>query len=131
MSVRRKGYRNAGTDPACGFEGCNVLVTGGMGFIGSNLALRLAGAGAHVTVIDSMEQGCGSSRANILGGDRQIRVLEEGIGDTERFAGELSGFGTIFNVAGELSHARSMPDPGGELPLPVDAIFSLPGLALA
>ena len=48
------------------YRGRRVMVTGGLGFIGSNLAIRLVEAGARVTVVDSMIPGCGANRFNVV-----------------------------------------------------------------
>jgi nucleoside-diphosphate-sugar epimerase len=47
------------------YNGRRVLVTGGLGFIGSNLAVRLAREGARVSVVESMVAGCGANLTNI------------------------------------------------------------------
>ena len=45
--------------------GKNVLITGGLGFIGSNLAIRLLEDGARVAVCDAMIEGYGGNFANV------------------------------------------------------------------
>ena len=71
------------------FRNRKTLVTGGLGFIGSNLAVRLAEAGARVTVVDSLEPLCGANRHNV---DRAgIEVIEAGIGDEAAVAPALAG----------------------------------------
>ncbi len=86
-----------------------TLVTGGLGFIGSNLALRLAEAGAQVTVVDSVEPLCGANRHNV---DRAgVEVIESDIGDEAAVGPALAGCDAIFNLAGEISHIRSMQNP--------------------
>ncbi len=98
-----------------------VLVTGGLGFIGSNLTIRLAQLGARVTVLDScVEQGGGNQR-NILPVRDLIRVVLADLKDADRFAGELEPPELIFNLAGEVSHARSMNAPLRDLELNVIA----------
>ena len=91
------------------FRNSKVVVTGGLGFIGSNLVVALARAGARVTVIDSAEPGCGANRFNLAPVEREVRVVISDIGDA---ANEVRGAAAIFNLAGEISHIRSMQNPG-------------------
>ena len=92
-----------------------VLVTGGLGFIGSNLAIRLAREGARVSVVDSLELGCGGNRFNLdpVAGD--VEVLECSIADTVRLRPVLSRCDVVFNLAGEISHIHSMLYPERDL----------------
>lgn len=87
-----------------------AVVTGGLGFIGSNLSRRLAASGAHVTVVDSCVAGCGANRRN-LHGVAGIRVIEADIGSPDDFADELRAADVVFNLAGEVSHIHSMRHP--------------------
>ena len=87
-----------------------VLVTGGLGFIGSSLTVRLAQAGAHVTVIDSSVPGCGANPYNLDPVSTAVRVVGAGI-DDPMVAGEIRGCAVIFNLAGEISHIHSMRHP--------------------
>lgn len=97
----------------------NFLVTGGLGFIGSNLVRRLAALGAQVTVVDSLVAGCGGNRYNLDGVEDAVRVVTADIGDTAQFASELAGADTVFNLAGEISHTHSMRFPERDLALNV------------
>ena len=93
-----------------------ALVTGGLGFIGSNLSRRLSAAGARVTVVDSSVAGCGANPRN-LEGVRGIRVVHADIGSPETFAREIRAADLIFNVAGEVSHIHSMSQPARDAEL--------------
>lgn len=93
-----------------------ALVTGGLGFIGSNLSVRLAAAGAQVTVVDSAVPGCGANRRNIEG-VRGIRVVECDIGSPDEFADEIRATDIVFNLAGEVSHIHSMRQPSRDAEL--------------
>ncbi len=99
--------------------GKQALVTGGLGFLGSNLALRLNELGAHVTVVDSKVPGCGADSENLAPARGAIRVIEADIGDSTRIGGILAGTDVVFNLAGEISHIRSMKDPQRDLALNV------------
>lgn len=94
-----------------------VLVTGGLGFIGSNLVIRLAELGARVTVIDSLVQGCGGSIDNLGSIRESLRVIVADIKTAPSFLGKLERPDVIFNLAGEVSHSRSMDEPLRDLEL--------------
>jgi UDP-glucose 4-epimerase len=91
------------------------VVTGGLGFIGSNLAVRLAAAGAQVTVVDSAEPGCGANPHNLS--SACVRVIESDIGDRARLDGEIRNADVVFNLAGEISHIHSMENPARDAEL--------------
>lgn len=94
-----------------------VLVTGGLGFIGSNLVIRLSELGARVTVIDSLVEGCGGNIDNIRTVRDSIHLLVADIKDIHCFAAELERPDIIFNVAGEVSHRGSITAPLRDLEL--------------
>jgi UDP-glucose 4-epimerase len=96
------------------FEGCRALVTGGLGFIGSNLALRLLQEGARVTVVDSQVDGCGANLFNLPPTHPHLEVFE---GDISDAASLLRDIDVVFNLAGEISHIHSMLDPARDLEL--------------
>jgi UDP-glucose 4-epimerase len=98
------------------YAGKRVLVTGGLGFIGSNLAHRLVALGADVSIIDGLIRGCGGNRDNIAGIASKVRleVAELESPATERL---VAGQEVIFNLAGQLSHVLSMREPQRDLKL--------------
>lgn len=97
------------------YTGKQVLVTGGLGFIGSNLVIRLVEAGAKVTVADSGVIGCGANRRNIDPVASDVEVLDFDIGDIDRARHLLKRTQCIFNLAGEVSHIHSMDFPERDL----------------
>jgi UDP-glucose 4-epimerase len=97
------------------FAGKRVLVTGGLGFIGSNLALRLANDGAEVTVVDPCVPGCGGNPANLDGASSRIVVLPVDIGSPQLSSEVLRRTEVVFNLAGEVSHSASMRMPERDL----------------
>ncbi len=105
-----------------------AVVTGGLGFIGSNLAHALSAAGADVTVIDSLEPGCGGNLANIESTLRPCRIIRACIGDAASFRRTLEDCDVVFNLAGEISHGRSMCEPERDAQL--NAISQLRFLSL-
>jgi UDP-glucose 4-epimerase len=97
------------------YEGKRVVVTGGLGFIGSNLVLRLVEQGALVTVVDSCVLGCGANLYNVAAASGKVEILKADIGEPDCIAPALSGVPVIFNLAGEISHIHSMLYPERDL----------------
>jgi UDP-glucose 4-epimerase len=114
------------------FAGRRCVVTGGLGFIGSNLALTLARGGAEVTVLDARVPRHGANPANLIPDDAgepdpSIRVIEADLGDVQRpdvrdaaLAAEF-----VFNLAGQVSHVDSMDDPLFDLNVNTTSQFRL------
>lgn len=92
-----------------------VLVTGGLGFIGSNLAIRLVEAGARVTIVDPSIPGCGANPFNIHPIRKDVEVIPHDCGDAEMFPDAVRRAEVIFNLAGEISHIHSMEFPERDL----------------
>jgi UDP-glucose 4-epimerase len=103
--------------------GATCVVTGGLGFIGANLALALARAGAHVRVVDALVPEHGGDRRN-LEGRSDIEVIESDIGDPG-VADAVAGADVVFNAAGQVSHLASMIDPLRDLDLNVRSHLAL------
>ena len=97
------------------YDGRRVLVTGGMGFIGSNLVIALVRAGARVTVADAQVPGCGWHPANLEPVRHQIELSSADLGDAEKMRPLIAGQQAIFNLAGEISHINSMTNPSRDL----------------
>ncbi|HYO82289.1 MAG TPA: NAD-dependent epimerase/dehydratase family protein [Bryobacteraceae bacterium] len=97
------------------YAGLRCLVTGGLGFIGSNLANRLVELGAEVTVVDPMLEGCGGNHHNLAPSGARIRVVQADIGEPHVFRDDLAAADVIFNLAGEISHIHSMQFPDRDL----------------
>lgn len=99
------------------YAGKQVLVTGGLGFIGSNLAIRLVREGARVSIVDSLVEGCGANLHNIAPVRDSVTLIRAGISDAESFREHLAAAEVIFNLAGEISHTHSMEFPERDLQL--------------
>jgi UDP-glucose 4-epimerase len=101
--------------------GRRVLITGGLGFIGSNLAQRLVSDGAEVTLIDSMLPDYGGNAFNVehLRGQARINIAD--VRDPHAMAYSIRGQDVLFNLAGQTSHLDSMRDPVTDLAINVQA----------
>ena len=97
------------------FAGKRVLITGGLGFIGSNLARTLVEFGARVSVVDSLVPEYGGNRRNLAGIARQVKVHIADVRDWPRLPSLVRGQDFLFNLAGQTSHMDSMTDPQTDL----------------
>ena len=97
------------------YAGKNVLITGGLGFIGSNLARRLVALGARVTIVDSLVPEYGGNRRNLAGIARRVRVHIADVRDWPKLPRLIRGQHFLFNLAGQTSHMDSMTDPQTDL----------------
>ncbi len=97
------------------FRNKNVLITGGLGFIGSNLAIRLLHEGARVTLVDSLIPEYGGNMLNIRGYERDVRVNISDVRDSHGLRHLLKGQDYLFNLAGQTSHMDSMARPFTDL----------------
>ncbi|HRW51028.1 MAG: NAD-dependent epimerase/dehydratase family protein [Caldilinea sp.] len=97
------------------YAGKAVLITGGLGFIGSNLARRLVDLGAHVTVIDSLIPDYGGNLFNIDGYENRLIVNIADVRDPYAMRALVKGQDLLFNLAGQVSHMDSMTDPFTDL----------------
>ena len=103
-------------DPGA-FQDTRVLVTGGLGFLGSNLARRLVGLGAQVTLIDNLQPNQGGLRHNISGLEDRLSLEIGDLRDRALLERLMPGQQVIFNLAGQTSHLDSMHDPELDLEL--------------
>jgi UDP-glucose 4-epimerase len=96
------------------YRGRKVLVTGGLGFIGSNLCRALADLGAEVLAVDSLLPDYGGNMFNLHGYEDRVRV---NIADVRGHGMEylVRGQQVLFNLAGQVSHIDSMADPFTDL----------------
>ncbi|MBL9215710.1 MAG: NAD-dependent epimerase/dehydratase family protein [Opitutaceae bacterium] len=116
---------NPGSSFASSFRGRRVLITGGLGFIGSNLARKLAGLGARVTVLDSLIPEYGGHRRNLRGCERKVNVQIADVRDRHILPEMLRGQDFLFNLAGQTSHMDSMTDPETDLEINCRAQLTL------
>lgn len=93
------------------YKGKQVLVTGGLGFIGSTLAIALAQAGAHVTVLDSLVPHHGGNWQNIKPVKDLIDINTQDMREFEAVCEAVKNKDYIFHLAGQVSHGDSMREP--------------------
>lgn len=94
-----------------------ILITGGLGFIGSNLAIRLVKLGANVTIIDSLVPGLGGNRVNINPVKTNVHLIVSDLNHLSTLGELLKTQEIVFNLAGTHSHIDSMKDPLADLSL--------------
>ncbi|MFM7750581.1 MAG: NAD-dependent epimerase/dehydratase family protein [Opitutaceae bacterium] len=97
------------------FAGRRVLITGGLGFIGSNLARTLVGLGTRVSIVDSLVPEYGGNRRNLAGIAARVKVHIADVRDWPRLPDLVRGQDFLFNLAGQTSHMDSMTDPQTDL----------------
>jgi UDP-glucose 4-epimerase len=97
------------------YRGRRVLITGGLGFIGSNLARALVDLGADVLIVDSLIDDYGGNLFNVHGLEDRLRINIADIRQGTTMAYLVRGRDVIFNLAGQVSHIDSMRDPHTDL----------------
>lgn len=97
------------------YAGKRVLITGGLGFIGSNLGRRLVDLGAQVLLVDSLIPDYGGNWFNIAGYEDRLRVNIADVRDPYSMRALVRGQDVLFNLAGQVSHLDSMRDPFTDL----------------
>lgn len=107
------------------FSGKNILITGGLGFIGSSLARRLVGLGARVTLVDSLIPAYGGNAFNIHDIEDRLTVNITDVRDPHAMAYLIQGQDYLFNLAGQTSHLDSMTDPRTDLDINASAQLSI------
>jgi UDP-glucose 4-epimerase len=107
------------------FEGARVLITGGLGFIGSNLARRLVEFGADVTIVDSLIPDYGGNLYNVESIRDRVQVNVSDVRDTHSLHHLVSGKQFLFNLAGQTSHLDSMTNPMPDLEINCQAQLSI------
>ncbi|MGH9462819.1 MAG: NAD-dependent epimerase/dehydratase family protein [Vicinamibacteria bacterium] len=97
------------------FAGKSVLITGGLGFIGSNLARRLVDLEADVLLVDSLIPDYGGNLYNVKGLEPKLKINIADVRDVNGMQYLLRHQDFLFNFAGQVSHIDSMEDPETDL----------------
>jgi UDP-glucose 4-epimerase len=93
------------------FAGRAVLITGGLGFVGSNLAIRLVGLGAAVTIVDVLYEGHGGNPFNVEPVKDRVAVNYSDVRDAASLRTLARGKDFVFHLAGQNDHVLSFTDP--------------------
>lgn len=93
------------------FQGKKILITGGMGFLGSNLAISLVNLGAEVTIVDSMIPGYGGNLFNIAPIAKQVTVNFADVRDQHVMNYLVTDKDYVFHLAGQVDHVLSLSNP--------------------
>jgi UDP-glucose 4-epimerase len=107
------------------YGGKRTLITGGLGFIGSNLAHRLVQHGAVVTLVDSLVPAYGGNPFNIRGIEDKVHINIADVRDEHSMAYLVQAQDFIFNLAGQVSHIDSMENPYTDLEINVRSQLSI------
>jgi UDP-glucose 4-epimerase len=107
------------------YASSRVLITGGAGFIGSNLARRLVEYGAQVTIVDSLIPQYGGNLFNLAGVRDRVQLNISDVRDRHAMAFLVREQDILFNLAGQTSHIDSMDDPQSDLEINATAQLSL------
>ena len=108
------------------YEGRRILVTGGLGFIGSSIVMALANLGAHVTVVDALIAEYGGNLRNLEGiGTGRVRVNMSDVRNRSTLPYLVRNVDVLFNLAGQTSHMDSMADPETDLDINARAQLSI------
>lgn len=107
------------------FNNSKVLITGGLGFIGSNLAGRLVDLGADVLLVDSLIPEYGGNPFNIDAIRDRVEVNISDVRDAHSMRYLVQGRDYLFNLAGQTSHMDSMSDPYTDLEINCRAQLSI------
>jgi UDP-glucose 4-epimerase len=97
------------------FAGKRALITGGLGFIGSNLARELVELGADVVLVDSLVPEYGGLLFNVAGIEDRVTINISDVRDEHSLRVLVRDQDYLFNLAGQTSHLDSMLDPYTDL----------------
>jgi len=113
------------TDYRAFFQGKNVLITGGLGFVGSNLAIALVGTGANVTIIDNMLPRQGGNLFNIEPVKDKVKIHLSDVRNQLSMNHLVRDQEVIFHLAGQVNHVDSMRNPIQDLEINCHGTLSL------
>lgn len=121
----KKGKTVTDKDFKSGYKDKRILITGGLGFIGSTLAYRLVELGAEVTIADALLTESGGNKYNVNGIENRLKIEVCDIRNIDIMSNLIEDKEFIFNLAGTLSHIGSMKDPITDLEINCVAQLSM------
>jgi UDP-glucose 4-epimerase len=107
------------------YDGARVLITGGLGFIGSNLAARLTREGARVTLCDAMIEGYGGNLANVAGIRDRVAINYADVRDETVMGQLVEGQDFVFHLAAQVSHVMSLSNPYPDIDINIKGTAAL------
>lgn len=107
------------------FQNKNILITGGLGFVGANLAIQLVELGAKVTLVDSLIPEYGGNLFNVEPIQERVTVNIADVRDEFSMDYLVRGRDYLFNLAGQTSHLDSMQNPYNDLDINCRAQLSI------
>ncbi|RJQ64720.1 MAG: NAD-dependent epimerase/dehydratase family protein [Stygiobacter sp.] len=107
------------------YKNKNVLITGGLGFIGSNLTHKLIELGANVSIIDNLNPLYGGNSFNILGKEEKIELVVNDVRDTNVIRPLIVKSDIIFHLAAQVSYIDSLNIPFEDLDLNARATLNI------
>jgi UDP-glucose 4-epimerase len=123
--METRAASRATTDIESAFAGMQVMITGGLGLIGSALAVRLVSLGSKVLLIDNLNPNYGGNLFNIAPIRNCVQVEIVDVRDVPTMTALLPGYDYLFNLAGQTSHLDSMSDPLADLEINCRAQLTL------
>jgi UDP-glucose 4-epimerase len=105
--------------------GNRILITGGLGFIGSNLAIRLVREGARVAICDAMIEGYGGNFENLREVRADVEIHVADVRDESAMAGLVEGRDIVFHLAAQVSHVMSLSNPYPDIDINIKGTAAL------
>jgi UDP-glucose 4-epimerase len=105
--------------------GNRILITGGLGFIGSNLAIRLVREGARVAICDAMIEGYGGNFENLREVCADVEIHVADVRDESAMAGLVEGRDIVFHLAAQVSHVMSLSNPYPDIDINIKGTAAL------
>jgi UDP-glucose 4-epimerase len=106
-------------------SGKRILITGGLGFIGSNLAIRLVRDGARVSICDAMIEGYGGNFENLREVRADVEIHVADVRDESTMAGLVEGREVVFHLAAQVSHVMSLSNPYPDIDINIKGTAAL------
>jgi UDP-glucose 4-epimerase len=122
--MNQQGERSADSS-LDSWRGRRCLITGGLGFIGSSLAIRLVEAGARVTIVDSLLREHGGNLHNIAPVSDDVRLNLCDVRDEQVMAVLMREADVVFHLAAQVSHVRSLSNPYPDIDINIKGTASV------